>query len=117
MLWKKIDLEASLKSFPEKETEKIVGVIRNLYRQWDQMIRKAEQTAVMLWIADGSEILEYSGELDKEFEWAKWIGVANPPVQERPLTEAEKHPCLCPREYRKNPRTFNYKELKEDIYE
>ena len=38
MLWKKIDLEVSLKSFPEKETEKIVGVIRNLYRQWDQMV-------------------------------------------------------------------------------
>ena len=113
MLWKKIDLEISLKSFPDKESEKITGVIRTLFRQWDQIIRQAEQTAVMLWIADGSEILEYSGELDKEFEWGKWIGVANPPVQKRPLTEAEKYPWRCPREYRKNPRTFNYRELKE----
>ncbi len=115
MLWKKIDLELSLKSFPYKEQEKIEEVIHNLFRQWNKVIQESEKITVMLWIADGSEILEYSGDINKEFEWAKWIGVANPPKQEKPLSEAEKRPYLCPREYRENPRTFTYQELKNIV--
>ena len=115
MLWKKIDLELSLKSFPDKAQDKIEEVIYNLFRQWDKVIQEADQTTIMLWIADGSEILEYSGDITKEFEWAKWIGVANPPKQEKPLTDAQKYPYLCPREYCKNPRTFTYQELKDIV--
>ena len=33
--------------------------------------------SVLLWTADGSEILDYKGEMDDEVEWARYIGGAN----------------------------------------
>jgi len=32
----------------------------------------------MLLLGDGSEILEYTGDLSQEMEWARYIGTANP---------------------------------------
>ena len=33
----------------------------------------------MLWAADGSEILDFTGRMNDEFNWAKYLGDANPP--------------------------------------
>jgi hypothetical protein len=32
-------------------------------------------------VADGSEILDYDGDLSREFEWARYLGTANNPEQ------------------------------------
>lgn len=41
------------------------------------MVKDAETVSVLLWSGDGSELLDYSGNMDDEFEWGKYIGAAN----------------------------------------
>ncbi len=33
----------------------------------------------MMWTSDGSEILDYNGDLDAPFEWCRFLGTANLP--------------------------------------
>ncbi len=76
---KNITLEVSLKPF-DKAYGEIENVCRQIYAQWDSLLRCTETVSIMLWTADGSEILEYKGELDEEFEWCCHIFTANPPL-------------------------------------
>ncbi|WP_269541130.1 hypothetical protein [Cerasicoccus fimbriatus] len=75
--WRDIQLEMSLKPFVDNSTETREGVIREIFIQWAALTRHAESISIMLWIAEGSEILEYSGKLEDEFEWAKYHGAPN----------------------------------------
>ncbi len=111
MKWHRIVLEVSLKAFPDPGEKAMSEVIAGIFRQWDDLIRESAETALMFWAADGSEILTFAGDPEAKFEWGKWVGVANPPVQEKPLPEARRFAYLFPREYRENPRTFSYREL------
>lgn len=78
MHWEKLDLEVSLKPFRERSTAGFERVAEQIFRQWDPLIRESGSVSLMFWAADGSEILDYNGRMEDTFEWAKWIGVANP---------------------------------------
>ncbi len=80
MNFKDITLEISLKPFKQTDDEYIGKVCENIFRQWYPLIKDRDTVSVMLWCSDGSEILDYSGELDREFEWACYIGTANLPL-------------------------------------
>ncbi len=73
-----ITLEMSLKPFYDTSPDAVVNVCRTMFGQWLPLCKDAEQVSVLLWIGDGSEILEYSGNMSDTFEWAKYIGGANP---------------------------------------
>jgi len=72
-----VQLELSLKPFWDASTETRDAVCRELFEQWRPLCRFAESVSIMLWIGDGSEILEYYGCLDQEFEWGRYLGSAN----------------------------------------
>jgi hypothetical protein len=72
-----VTLEASLKPFKDTSDDGMRRVSREMFRQWLPLVRHAKCVAVMLWAADGSEILDYRGEMSQEFEWARFIGIAN----------------------------------------
>jgi hypothetical protein len=74
----RVVLEMSPKPFTDMSPEGIRGVCREAFRQWSPLVRHARSAAVMLWTADGSEILEYRGRLDDRVEWAHYIGHPNP---------------------------------------
>ena len=71
-------LEMSLKPFKATDEEYTRAVCRRMFRQWEPLARNADEVAVLLWTSDGSEILEYQGDLNQEMEWARYIGGANP---------------------------------------
>lgn len=73
---KNITLEISLKPFKSTESSYIKKVCETAVSQWLPLIRHAEMVSVMFWAADGSEILDYKGRPEDEFEWAKYIGGA-----------------------------------------
>ncbi|MDD2709284.1 MAG: hypothetical protein PHV34_14955 [Verrucomicrobiae bacterium] len=77
----RVTLEVSLKPFKVMNEEAIRAVCVEMFRQWDLLIRQANTVSVLVWSADGSEILDYRGRLDDEMEWARYIGVANPPKE------------------------------------
>lgn len=73
-----VTLEMSLKPFKDGfDAANVERVCRELFRQWDALTRHADNVQVMLWSSDGSEILEYAGDLDAGMEWGKYIGGAN----------------------------------------
>lgn len=73
-----VQLEMSLKPFWDNSPATQEAVCRELFQQWMPLCRHAESISLMLWIGDGSEILEYAGNPDESFEWARYHGAANP---------------------------------------
>lgn len=76
-MFKKITLEMSLKPFKKKDDEYVKGVIRKVFTQWQPLVGGAEEVSMLLWCADGSEILDYSGDLSEKMEWCRYVGGAN----------------------------------------
>ena len=77
----RVTLEMSLKPFRSMEPAAVRAVCVTLFRQWTPLIRRAKGSSVMLWTADGSEILDYQGRLDDEIQSDQYIGIANPPAR------------------------------------
>lgn len=106
-----ITLEASLKPFKQRDTGFIQQVADELFTQWRPLLKHADTVAVMLWTSDGSEILDYSGDLDQQLEWAKYIG--NPNTQHEvgsgPVSLSLHERAYL---YRDDPPAFNYRDLK-----
>jgi len=76
-MFNRVSLEMSLKPFCDATPEKRRAVCREMFLQWLPICRHASEVDIMLWTADGSEILDYRGDLDAELEWARYIGGAN----------------------------------------
>ena len=74
MSLRNVTLEMSLKPFGDPSPESRERVLGHLFRQWDPLTRRAEMISVLLWTADGSEILDYAGRLEDTFEWCQWLG-------------------------------------------
>lgn len=73
----RVTLEMSLKPFRSMEPAAIEIVCAEVIRQWLPLIGMADSCSMLLWIADGSEILVWDGDLQREIEWARYIGFAN----------------------------------------
>lgn len=74
---KTLTLEVSLKPFYGLDSASTRAACRRALQQWDALIDQADELAIMLWAADGSEILDYAGSLDAPMEWARYFGNAN----------------------------------------
>jgi hypothetical protein len=67
-----------------------------------------DAVAVMLWTADGSEILDYRGSMSDEVEWARYIGIANRP-EKAPGDDPERIGLhSVPHLYMENPPKMTY---------
>lgn len=113
---KNITLEMSLKPFKRIEDDYITAVCQKLFGHWKPLVKNADMVSVMLWTADGSEILDYDRNMDREIEWCHYFGGANP----RQGWDTEADPdgiSLHTRnyEYIENPPTITYGTLKNII--
>ncbi len=72
-----ITLEISLKPFANTDFLDIDGVSRRVFTQWRPLCHDVPCVSVLMWTADGSELLDYRGNLEDPFEWAMYIGGAN----------------------------------------
>jgi hypothetical protein len=78
--FRRVTLEVSLKPFHDIAPDAIRKTCEEIFRSWSALTRRCGSSAVMLWSADGSEILEYRGNLEDTFDWAQYLGDANPPT-------------------------------------
>ena len=108
MAFRSVTFELSLKPFKDTSEATMDGVCRRLFTQWLALSRQAESMAVMLWAADGSEILDYQGRLDATFEWSKWQGVANPHTTFTGKDPSRASIHHIPRLYLPDPPEFTY---------
>lgn len=77
-MFENITLEMSLKPFKKVGDEYIKKVCTQMFEQWKPLVKHADVVSVMFWTADGSEILDYKGDMSEELEWCRYIGGANP---------------------------------------
>ena len=109
--FRSITLEMSLKPFKNKEPEAIRAVCREVFTQWASLLRHADTVSILLWTADGSEILDYSGDLAQRLEWGQYIGNPN---SGRPVNSGPKNLTTHERafDYMEQPPVFTYGDLK-----
>ncbi len=74
---KNLTIEVSLKPFYGLDDNATRSVCAEALGQWRALVRHAEQVSILFWASDGSEILEYAGDLDAPMEWARYIGNGN----------------------------------------
>ncbi len=111
----RVSLEMSLKPFRQTDDAYIEKVCEELFDGWRELIGYADSIAVMLWTSDGSEILEYTGNIDDKMEWGKYIGNANPRPEfpavklneANPRMDVHVQPCY----YMENPPEITYRDL------
>lgn len=126
-----VQLELTLKPFFDNSAATRQQVCREIFTQWQALWRHSDSISFLLMIAEGSEILEYTGDLDSEFEWARYHGAPNRHRWEMPGQSRAGKPDhngiginLGPYDpegkgihsrgylYRPNPATFSYHWLK-----
>ncbi len=70
---------------------------RTMFRQWRSLVEHTGQISVLFWTADGSELLDWSGNFSDTFEWACWCGCANHcPQPENPTPRQRRNTHLFP---------------------
>ncbi len=78
-MFENVTLEMSLKPFYKTDAESIRRVCAHVFSQWRGLLKNRKTVSVMLWVGDGSELLDYAGRLEDTFEWARFLGTANLP--------------------------------------
>jgi hypothetical protein len=109
-----ITLETSLKPFKRTDDAYVESVCRHLFQQWRPLLKDADMASVLLWTADGSEILDYQGDLSTPLEWGRYIGSANPhwTVPGDPDKKSIHSKSYL---YTENPPTITYADLKRIV--
>lgn len=80
MALQELTLELSLKPFLRRNAPPLREVCRELFSAWLPATQDARQISVLLWSGDGTEILEYSGDLQQQFDWGRYVGIMNRPL-------------------------------------
>ena len=113
-MFKQVNLELSAKVFKKTDPEYVNDVINRILDQWHSVIKNREEISFLLWLSDGSEILDYTGDLDKSFEWGYFSGCANKPeLKDGENIDVNLHTrCL---RYIDNLPIFTYRILKRII--
>lgn len=106
-----ITLEVSLKPFKKNDKAYIQSVATEIFTQWHSLLRHTDTVSVMLWTSDGSEVLDYKGDLTQPLEWARYIGNPNTKheVGSGPVELSLHERAYL---YIDNPPVFNYADLK-----
>lgn len=115
----RVCLELSLKPFKKTDDVYINRTCRELFDGWRGLLHYASGCAVMLWASDGSEILDYSGDINDTFEWGRYIGIGNPKKELPPcgIPDYPEYESLHARPvfYTEDPPQMRYSDLKRII--
>lgn len=113
---KNLHLEISLKPFYGLDSDATRAACRVALAPWSALLAETDSVSVMFWAADGSEILDYAGDLDAEFEWARFIGNGNAHVHPAIPSDPE-NKSLHARAYlyREDAKLISYRRFAEII--
>lgn len=113
-MFQNITLEVSLKPFKDTSDEGIRKVAQTIFRDWEPLLRDRKSVSILFWTADGSEILDYAGDLSAPFEWCRFLGGANnPPLAPGQPYEISLH--TCKQDYMKDAPVMTYGILKKIV--
>ena len=81
-MFENVTLELSLKPFKKTDDNSIKNICTQIFEQWHPLLKNRKTVSVMLWASDGSELLDYTGNMQNTFEWCRFVGTANLPYLE-----------------------------------
>lgn len=73
----RVILETSLKPFAKTGLTDVPALCEAIYRCWEPLIRDAQRVSILLWVGDGTEILQWDGRGETSIPWARSIGFCN----------------------------------------
>lgn len=59
-MFKNVTLELSLKPFKQTDEGYIRKICAQIFEQWRALLKDRPSISIMLWVGDGSEILDYT---------------------------------------------------------
>ncbi|MHA4816152.1 hypothetical protein ACXZ65_17550 [Streptomyces aculeolatus] len=104
----RVTLETSLKPFHPFDQQSLEATADAVFQQWRSLLATARSCSLLLWVSDGSEILDWAGDPDATFEWARYIGFCN--TAAHPYGE-EKEPDRVAVPYREGTAPISYADL------
>lgn len=117
-MFEKVTLEMSLKPFRKTDKDYMKNKIEEMFNMWSILTKDAKTISVLLWVADGSEILDWHGDMTEEVEWGHYVGGASN------LLDGGKNSKFDPEgvalhsrcyNYMDNPPVITYETIKEII--
>lgn len=73
--WRDVMLEVSFKAFLRKDNPGAEAVAKTIFEQYRELWSNAENIRILLWVGDGSEILEFREDAEFEFDWCRYTGI------------------------------------------
>ena len=77
-LFRRGTLEFGPKVLFRKDDEFLVSFFTELFRTYRQLLKHCDTISLCCWLGDGTDILQYDGDLTKPIAWARWQGFAHP---------------------------------------
>ena len=110
-MFENITLEMSVKPFKQTDEPYVRDICAKVFDQWRPLLKGRKTVSVMLWVGDGSEILDYAGNMEETFEWCRFFGTANLPyLSDGEPLETSLH--TKKQDYIKNAPQMTYRFLK-----
>lgn len=111
---RQVNLEVSMKVFKQNDKDYIYHVVNRIFDHWAPLLKGREAISVLFWVSDGSNILDYTGNLDEEIEWDYFMGCAKMETlkegEERDVNLHEKNV-----RYRKNLPVVTHRTIKDIV--
>lgn len=112
-LFDRVVLEFSLKPFYRVEAGSFADTAAEIMKTWSDLASASQALAALLWIGDGSEILEWKGDVEEPIRWAHTIGFNN---LQYGLYPGEKYYALQrAEEFRRPTPTVRYGDVAEIV--
>jgi len=116
MLLKNVSLEMSPKPLFRKDDDSVLAVFRSMFRDWQSLLRHAEQVSFLWWLSDGSDLLVWNRDWEAPIEWMFWQGFAHPtydvPLEQDPQRDSI---VATPRLYHPDAITLNAADVRRII--
>ena len=112
-MYKNVTLEVSLKPFKQLDADSICGVCEKIFYQWRPLVKDCQSVSILLWTADGSEMLDYAGSLEDTFDWGQYLGTANLPYNTTGDLSISLHTYKF--DYREAPPAMTYRILRQIV--
>lgn len=114
-MWKSVSLEMTLKPFcADMSDEGFRNVTAKILGQWEPLWTASPDAApqIMFWLGDGSELLDFSGNLEDPFEYGRYLGSANKWTDTSNTIPEADTLHQRPRLFCENPPVWTYADLK-----